>query len=166
MSIPSYKQVHIKSDKKELVFDQLNQHQFGQVPYIFSINHLCDQNLVIHSLETYFIKNQISFYPYPIYIISSLENYRGPLLLRKSIHHCPSFYNQKIKQLNAKESKILQKIHLKQKNLQNIRAEDYKTYLNEYARYHKKLNHLYNEQLFYEGLIEKLESYYEQKDKK
>lgn len=164
MPIPSYKQVHIKSEKKEMIFDQLSIHQFGQVPYILSIDHLTAQDLAIVAIEEYFELNKVSNYPYPIYIVSTVKNYLGPLQIKNAIEDCPKFYKQKIKQLNNKENKILQKIYLKQKNLQNIRLEDYLPFLNEYAKSHKRLNELYKEQVFYEELIEKLEKYYEQKD--
>lgn len=165
MPIPSYKQVHIKSEKRELIFDQLNFHQFGQVPYIFSIDHLENQIEALKNIEDFVEEKRLSNYPYPIYIVSDIQNYRGELSIFLSLAECPSFYKQKIKQLNVKENKILQKIYLKQKNIQNMRALEYRPYLEEYGRSHKKISHLYQEELFLTGLLTQLEDYYDKKEK-
>lgn len=164
MPIPSYKQIHIKSEERSKIFDQLNFHQFGQVPYIFSISHLGNELVALKNIEDFLEENQLSNYPYPIYIVSSIQNYRGSLELFSTIEECPKFYKQKIKQLNVKENKILQKIYLKQKNLQNIRAVEFTPYLNEYGRAHKKLFNLHKEEVFLSKLANKLEAYYDKKE--
>lgn len=165
MPIPSYKQVHIKSEKRDLIFDQLNFHQFGQVPYLLSISHLENQIEALKNIEDYIAEQKLSNYPYPTYIISDIQNYRGHLELFNSIEQCPSFFKQKVKQLNVKENKILQKIYLKQKNIQNMRELEYRPYLEEFGRSHKKLSHLYKEDVFLSNLLTKLEGYYDKKEK-
>ena len=114
MAIPSFKQVNINFPTKEKIFEQLSLHQFGQLPYIFTISHLEDEVQALSFIEEYLQENDISNYPYPIYIISTLKLYKGPFTLFEKIEELPRFFKQKIKQLNTKENKILQKIYLKQ----------------------------------------------------
>lgn len=165
MPIPSYKQVHIKSDKRELIFEQLILHLFGQVPYIFSISHLGDQIEALKSIEDFIEENELSNYPYPNYIISSIKNYSGSLNIFKSLEECPSFFKQKIKQLNIKENKILQKIYLKQNKIKNMRDIEYRPYLEEYGHAHKKMSDLYNEEFFLKNILTKLEDFYDKKER-
>lgn len=164
MPIPSYKQIHIKSEAREVIYDQLNFHQFGQVPYILSISHLENEIEALKNIEDYLAEKKLSNYPYPIYIVSSIQNYRGEMEIFPRIEECPKFYKQKIKQLNVKENKILQKIYLKQKNLQNMRNLEYAPYLKEYGKSHKKLHLLYQEDSYLTQLIDKLEEYYDEKE--
>jgi hypothetical protein len=164
MPIPSYKQIHIKSEAREMIYDQLNFHQFGQVPYILSISHLENEIEALKNIEDYCEEHRLSNYPYPLYVVSTLQNYRGALEIFESIEQCPKFYKQKIKQLNVKENKILQKIYLKQKNLMNMRNLEYRPYLEEYGRSHKKLHTLYQEEVYLNKLAQKLEAYYDKKE--
>lgn len=163
MPIPSYKQIHMKAESRNSTFDQLSAQQFGQVPFVLSIDHLANQIESLKNIEDYLIEKNLTNYPYPVYIISSVDNYLGKLQLFKNISECPRFYKQKIKQLNIKENKILQKIYLKQKNLQNIQGIDIVPHFSDYAKTHKKLHNLKREESFYDLLIGKLEEYYDQK---
>lgn len=165
MPIPSYKQLHIKKSNRLDIFDQLNFHQFGQVPYVFSIDHLENEIEALANIEDYFYEYKLSHYPYPTYIVSNIQNYQGPLLLVQTIEQCPRFYKQKVKQLNVKENKILQKIYLKQKNMNNLKDFDYQPAIEEYAKGHKKLSHLNHAKKFYDQLNNILEKFYDQKEK-
>lgn len=165
MPIPSYKQIHIKNEVREVIFEQLKLHHFGQVPFVLSITHLKNQIEALINIEDFIEEKEISNYPYPIYIISDINNYTGPLNLFKTFEECPRFFKQKIKQLNLKENKILQKIYLKQKNIQNMRTVDYQPHLEEYGNSHKKINNLYKEKVFLGNLLIKLEDYYDKKEK-
>lgn len=163
MPIPSYKQIHIKSSERNIIFEQLDSHCFGQVPYLICIDHMSEQESILKSLEFYFDQKETNVYPYPVYIISNIENYKGELLIINSLDNSPQFFKQKIKQLNVKENKILQKIKLKQNSLQNIKRQDYNPFINNYAKIHKELKLLHQEQLFYDKLLEKMEKMNEQK---
>jgi hypothetical protein len=165
MPVPSYKQVNIKSSLKAEVYNQLNTHQFGQVPYVLNIDHLEDQMMALASIEDYFSDKEIPQYPYPIYVISTLENFGGQLKIFRSFQECPQFFRQKVKQLNVKENKILQRIYLKQNKLKNIKEEEFLPHLKEYSSNHTRLYEMRWEELFYQKLKEKLVAYHDQQKK-
>jgi hypothetical protein len=156
MAIPSYKQVNINFEDKNSVFNQLSLHQFTQLPYLINISHLNEQYSALKNIEQYFMENDINNYPYPIYIISTVKNYFGPFHIFDSVESCPKFFKQKIKQLNTKENKILQKIYLKQKNLKNMNTLNHKEVFELYSESHKKIFYLEKEKTFLDNLTDKL----------
>jgi hypothetical protein len=160
MAIPSYKQININFEDKKSVFEQLALHQFGQIPYIINISHLTEQYSALKNIEQYFTENEVNNYPYPIYIISTIKNYFGIFHIFESIEACPSFFKQKIKQLNTKENKILQKIYLKQKNLNNMNGLNSKNIFKYYSQSHKTIYNLEKEKHFLDNLKFKLEKYF------
>ncbi len=160
MAIPSYKQVNINFEDKTSVYGQLNLHQFGQLPYLLNISHLAEQLIALKNIECYFQENEIKNYPYPIYIISNIKNYFGPFHIFESVESCPRFFRQKIKQLNTKENKILQKIYLKQKNLKNMNGINFTNTFQYYSDSHKSLYNLEKEKEFLDKLTFKLEKHY------
>ena len=40
MAIPIYKQVHLKSEQKDMILEQIKIHKFGDTPYLFILSHL------------------------------------------------------------------------------------------------------------------------------
>lgn len=163
MAIPSYKQVNINFSDEKNIDKQLSMHQFGQLPYIFNISHLKDQITALRNIENHMQMKQISNYPYPIYIISDIKNHHGLFSLFEKIEHIPKFFKQKIKQLNTKENKILQKIYLKQHNLENMNGVNFKESIDEFAISHQAIFKTVKEKEFYDKIIKKLEKYYDKK---
>ena len=160
MAIPSYKQVNINFEDKNSVFNQLSLHQFGQLPFLITISHLNEQYSALKNIEQYFVENEINNYPYPIYIVSTIKNYFGPFHIFESVEACPKFYKQKIKQLNTKENKILQKIYLKQKNLRNMNSLNHKNVFEFYSESHKTIFNLEKEKSFLDKLTAKLQDHF------
>ena len=160
MAIPSYKQVNINFEDKNSVFNQLSMHQFGQLPFLITISHLNEQYSALKNIEQYFVENEINNYPYPIYIVSTIKNYFGPFHIFESVEVCPKFYKQKIKQLNTKENKILQKIYLKQKNLKNMNSLNHKNVFEFYSESHKTIFNLEKEKSFLDKLTAKLQDHF------
>jgi hypothetical protein len=160
MAIPSYKQININNSTEDSIITQLEPHSFDQLPYVIDISHLSDQFEAISIIEDFFSDHQITNYPYPIYIISTLKNYHGPFSIFESLSACPKFYKQKLKQLNARENKIMQKVQLKQKNLLNMQGHNFEEDLIDYSLAHKLIHHLHKESLFLNRLQEKLKRYY------
>lgn len=163
MAIPSFKQVNINFASREKIYNQLSLHQFGQLPYILTISHLEEEVQALKYIEDYLEEHDISNYPYPIYIISKIKLYKGPFSLFEKIEDLPKFYKQKIKQLNTKENKILQKIYLKQQNLMNMNGVDFTYVLKQYADSHKMIYNNIKESDFLDRISTKLEEYYDKK---
>jgi len=160
MAIPSYKQVNINFEDKNSVFNQLSMHYFGQLPFLITISHLNEQYSALKNIEQYFVENEINNYPYPIYIVSTIKNYFGPFHIFESVEACPKFYKQKIKQLNTKENKILQKIYLKQNNLKNMKSLNHKSVFEFYSESHKTIFNLEKEKSFLDKLTAKLQDHF------
>ncbi len=160
MAIPSYKQININNSSVESVKDQLDLHVFGQLPFILTISHLSNEAEALSSIEDYLEQKSITNYPYPIYIVSTIKNHNGLFSIFETQHECPQFFNQKIKQLNSRENKIIQKVYLKQKNLQNMQGHNFEETLHKYAQNHKEIHILEKEKDFLRSLTEKLEDYY------
>ena len=164
MGIPSYKKVHIISEKKEEIFRQLESFQYGRTPYIFIVEHLGKaQEQVIDFIQEFVQMYSVNITTYPINIIASINAPNSILSVFPSIEAVPKFYNQKIKQLNVQENNLLKKVILKQNNLHNIRESECLPTLKEYSKSHKALYQLEKEKEFLSKLSVKLEEQYEQK---
>jgi hypothetical protein len=156
MAIPTFKKVTINSQQKRMIYAQLDQHEFGSFPYIFSIHHLVKmQSETLQNIEDYILDHHISIFPYPIYVIGNVQNYNGSLNVVSDIKYIPKFYDQKEKQLNSKEEQLFSKVILKQKNLSNLQDIDFLPILSEYARTHKSIS-LLNSELDYLSAINNL----------
>jgi hypothetical protein len=161
MAIPSYKQISINNSTEDSIISDLEPHSFDQLPYVINISHLSDQFEAVAIIEDFLIERKVTNYPYPVYIISNLKNYHGPFSIFESLNDCPRFYKQKIKQLNVRENKIMQKIYLKQKNLLNMQGHNYEEDLKDYSISHREISNLHQESIFLDKLQEKLKRYYD-----
>lgn len=157
MPIPSFKQIHLRSSKKEAILEQLESQDFSAGPFVLHIAHLMQhQYQAISSLEWVFKKLHLWNIPYPIYIIASISDYQGRLFVVDDIASLPEFWKQKPRSPNVKESTVLHKIELKQKNIQNFQKNDAEEALSDYGASHKKLFLHAKEGIFLEKLLLKL----------
>lgn len=161
MSIPSYKQIHIIKEDRETIFEQLSEHQFGNLPYVLIITQLKDQLMAINNINDYIYENDTPKLPYPIYIVSNEINAISDIAIFKTFNECPRFFNQKIKAPNIKEQAILHKLHLKQKNLSNLKPHEFNIAIDMYAKGHKELSKIAKEGDFLEKLNRKLRDAHE-----
>ena len=102
MVIPSYKKIHLKSDKIEDVNDQLSELNFSHSPHIIIISHLKDESesLALECLEHFFRESSLSLDVYPIYIATNLyDASNSELTLISAPAKAPQFFQQKIKPL-------------------------------------------------------------------
>ena len=158
MAIPIYKQVHLKSEQKDMILEQIKIHKFGDTPYLFILSHLQNQEIALKELETCIDELNIPNWPYPIFVISDIVGYQGKLEVFHDIQHCPAFFNKKLKSLNVKEQQVMQKLSLKQKNIQNLKSNEYHPPLNRYAKAHKAIFKIVKEAQYLEDLLQKLGS--------
>ena len=156
MALPIYKQVHLKSDQKEQIFEQLKLHNFGDVPYLFILTHLENQQLALQGLEECIAELDLATWPYPLYVISNILGHKGRLEVLQDIQQCPQFFNKKVKPLHVKEQQLMQKLLLKQKNIKNLRKSEYQPVLNRYAKAHKAVFKASIEANYLENLLQKL----------
>ena len=161
MAIPIYKLINIDNSIETSIQRQLEGHQFSQVPTILDVTELSDQFEAITHIENFLLEKEVSSFPYPTYIVTKIKNYHGEYSFFESIDKTPSFYWKKLKQLNARENKILQKNYLKQKNLENTQGHNFQEELVKYAKGHKVIFNLIKEIYFLESIQKNLEAFYD-----
>ena len=163
MPIPTLKQIHLRSHRKESIFQQFENHIFTTHPHIVHVAHLIEhQEEALAHLEAVFKELHIWGNPYPIFILSSVSNYQGSLLIVRELEDIPEFYGQKQRTPNAKESTTLKRIELKQKNLQHFYKDEINTILYDYTHSHKKLLRHAKEGMFLENFLKKQKKDYGQ----
>lgn len=156
MAIPIYKQVRIKSQDKNQISVQLKALRFGNAPYVFILDGLNDQAQALLAIEQCLEELKIPSCPYPIYIIGDVSDYDGQLDVFTNIQQCPQFFNKRNKQLNVKEQQVMQKLKLKQKNMENLVKDEYFPPLKRYAKSHKLIYKVTQESTYLEDLMQKL----------
>ncbi len=161
MAIPIYKLINIDNSIESSIHNQLKQHQFSQVPTVIDVSELSDQFEAITHIETFLLENEVSNFPYPTYIVTEIKNYHGKYSFFESTDKTPSFFWKKLKQLNSRENKILQKNYLKQKNLENTQGHEFHEDLMDYAKGHKVIFNLSKEKIFLSKIQKNLEDFYD-----
>lgn len=160
MSFPIYKKISINSHQKRLIYSQLDQIDFGEQPFIFEMSHMITkQDEALTNIENYLREHSINTYTYPIIIVANVQNYKGSLMVVNELKMCPSFFKQKSRQLNTKETQKLKYVQLKQKHMQNMLLEEFEPILQEYSRAHKEIYKLHKENIFLKKIKKKLSAY-------
>lgn len=157
MPIPTFKQIHLRSSKREQILEQLENQEFQSGPFVIHVAHLMQhQHEAMTSLEWVFEKLHIWNIPYPVYVLASISSYQGPLIVLKQMSELPEFFLQKQKSPNVKESTVLRKIELQQKNIHNFQKNDTAEVLTDYCASHKKLFSYAKEGMYLENLLSKM----------
>lgn len=155
--LPCYKNLHINSSDKRMIYAQLDQLQFGYNPFYFILTESNkDHEETVKAIEDYLLENQINFHPYPFYIIGNVKYYEGPLKIIPNKSYLPKFYNRKPRPLSSKENLVMNKLELKQTSVKNYADREVSPILFEYARAHKSIVYLKKELDFLEQLNQRL----------
>ncbi len=161
MALPSFKNVHIASEKKETIFSQLKKINWDESPIVLNVLHLLEFQLeALENIDLFFEANPNNKLPYQVYAFGKCPLYTGPLYLAREVKELPRFYNQKTRPLNAKENGVMNKVLLKRTNLVNLRSSEYIPVLNQYAHAHKKISLLNKELDFINEVQIGLRKYY------
>lgn len=158
MLLPIYQEIELlNAEESEL--DNIFQGKFyGNCPLVFDITKFgTGQTKIIRNFEVYLNKHNLSSkFPYALYFISDIENYRGTLNIMASKNHLPRFFNQRNKKPSGKESQILNKVHLKREKIKSVANAQSEYKLKQFAKYHKILFRESFEGHFLESILKEL----------
>jgi hypothetical protein len=122
MGLPFYKEIVLQTLTAQEVENILSSKNEKHSPLTINLLQLgVLQNKALQMFETIMLKNKLSYnFPYAIYFISNIDNYRGSLSVFKTTSELPAFFKGKEKIPNVKESQLLNKIELKAKKIEYI----------------------------------------------
>jgi hypothetical protein len=110
MQLPIYKELFIKKADKDLIKKIFAASSIGRAPIVIKIEHLKDQHTALSIIEDIFRENLVSTkFPYPIYVLSTVENYIGDLNIIANMDNMPKFFQKRDKMLNVKEQNAINK---------------------------------------------------------
>lgn len=159
MQLPNYKELFIKKADKELIKKLFAASSIGRAPVVIKIDHLkTTQHNAISIIEEILKQNMISSkFPYPIFLLSTVDNYQGDLNIIHDLNELPKFFDKKEKMLNVKEQNLLAKVRIYQTKLFNTNIPQQMEKIKDFANHHKQLFLLSKEGQYLENLLEELE---------
>tara|TARA_B100001971_G_scaffold61895_1_gene56871 strand:+ start:71050 stop:71532 length:483 start_codon:yes stop_codon:yes gene_type:complete len=137
MAPPIIKQIELLSDKKENIYNFLNEQDFDERPCVISLMKFPEKQEQLIEVIGEILRDK-SFL-YPIYIYTTLIDYPTQLNLVDNLNQVPKYYKQKTKQLNIKENLVYNKIKLKQDQLRSINRAEVDPIIKEFALEHKMI---------------------------
>jgi hypothetical protein len=122
MRLPFYKEIILQTLTAQEVEDILLQKKEKYSPTVINLLQLgVLQNKALQMFESQIAKNKLAYnFPYAIYFIANIDNYRGTLSVFKSSAELPEFFKGKEKIPNVKEAQLMNKIDLKAKKIEYI----------------------------------------------
>jgi hypothetical protein len=157
MQLPIYKELFIKKADKDLIKKIFAASSIGRAPIVIKIEHLKDQHTALSIIEDIFRENLVSTkFPYPIYVLSTVENYIGDLNIIANMDNMPKFFQKRDKMLNVKEQNAINKVKIYQNKLFNTNVPEQMKKVQDYAAKHKELYMLSREGSYLEDLLLKV----------
>ncbi len=158
MQLPIYKELVIKKADRTVIKKAIASSSIGRAPIVMKIAHLeHEQSSAISIIEEILSENMISpLFPYRVFVLSTIENYRGELCVIRDTKELPKFFLKKEKLLNVKEQNSLNKVRIIQTKLYNSNIPEQLEKVADFAQNHKRLYKLSLEGQFLENLIIKL----------
>jgi len=156
MRVPVYEELIIKNTDVMSVVDVLRKSKVGRGPTYLNLNDIVESktvNILNTLVEALKILKISPFFPYPLYVISSISPQHIPLPFLDNLEQLPSHFFSKIKRLNSKELDLTHKISTLTERIANQPIEARRNELKKSMKTQKKLFHLTKEQAFYERLI-------------
>lgn len=159
MSLPIYQHINVWTiqleDLKKFLSEDMNLKQ----PVALNLKQLNleQQREVVGLIENYFSTNNLSYkFPYPVYLITNHERTLTNMPTVSGPDELPKLYSQKETKINVKESHLISKNLLLQKEIRNSDAEDTQENIQNYAAYHRRVYELEKERLYYRSILNRL----------
>jgi hypothetical protein len=156
MRVPVYEELFIKNTDVMSIVDVLRRSKVGKSPIYLNLN-LVPHNLSVDLLETLVESLKIlkisPYFPYPLYVISSIRPTHISLPFLNDESELPQHFYNKIKKLNSKELDLTHKIATLTDRISNQPIETRRKELNKAMKVQRKLYTLTKEQAFYERII-------------
>lgn len=158
MKFPVIEEIILRSDSeqqfKQLVINVDNIFS----PLIFNLLSLENAQARGVNLIEEFIneKNLSPYFPYPIYLLTSLKNYKGNLQILKSKNEIPKFFKIRSLKPNAKEESLITKGNMLCEKFSNFSHQESTYKIFKFNEQHKKMYLQSLEGDYLEKLIKKL----------
>lgn len=141
MKFPIYNEINIKDDKEQnfsLITLKLDN---KSAPLVFNITALeKSQARFLNLIEQFIIQKDLSpSFPYPIYVISDHENYKGNLRLIQSREHLPDFFKVSDRKPVNKEESIIKKNNMVCDKVSNFNHQESTYKILKFSEKHKKM---------------------------
>lgn len=159
MAFPSFKKITLNSSEPDLLIAQLDQLDFRSRPHILSLHKLpSQQEACIQVIGKYFQDHPQKLFPYPPYVLTTVKS--SPfkeVSLINSEDQLPKFFKVKERPLNHKETNLMNRIELQQKNFRNINMFEALDTISKYADNHRELAKIQSEIDYLDHLFAELE---------
>ncbi len=159
MDLPKYKQIALTAFKPEELELFLHKEINFSSPITIDIKKLTldQQKEILGFIQNFIMQINGSYlFPYPIYLISDLDPAMASMPIVKEIDQLPRFFSHKDSKINVKESQLLNKNKLLQKEIINSDFQQNQIIIEDFAHKHKIIHKLERERFFYRSLLNKL----------
>ena len=157
MKTPLYQEVKISTLNLD---HDIEQGPWGEGPLYINFPASSDtefQKMALARLKQHLKSKNIStFFPYPIYVISTLIKDRSEFPILASEKQLPKFFHSKRRELTSKEIPFLKKIQILAKKVQNGQVEDKLQKIKSMGEKNRQLFDLTCETYFYQTIRRKL----------
>lgn len=158
MVIPCFKKIVINSAETEILMAQLEAIMFRQRPHILSLHAVIDQQeQCLSVIDEYFKLNPEKKLPYPTFILTTIDENKYDLNLIKSEDQLPKFFKMKERPLNHKETNLMKRIQLVQKNFRQINIQQADQQLKIFAKNQRDIKKIQSEIDFLTKLTSELD---------
>ena len=161
IKLPFYDEINIEPKDLFSIEKIIEKSKIGKVPIYFQISNLSKKHqkeFLNEFFELAKINDLNLYFPYPVYIISNLEDVGEfeTRLIFKKVDDLPSFYKKDLQKLRAKEVTILKKIFFNSERINNIDNRSKLNFVMENAKNQKHLFELTKEFNFLKNILDEL----------
>lgn len=159
MLLPIYKEIQIKDNDAQNIFDTLINSPIGTCPCYISLDNLPEEFLLetMNNIQAVFIMTKNSWnLPYPTYIVAPKIFDDIAIKQFKNRSQLPAFFKNKSKKLNTRETQLQQMNQLKATKFKQIFSDEKMTLLKSRSPIAKALKLEVKKQLFIEEILSKL----------
>jgi hypothetical protein len=161
MKFPYYVEITIENDKAQDFNLTMDPHSNQEYPLVINITALGkSQGRGLNLIEEYINTHNISAaFPYPIYVMTDYQNYKGALTLISSNKQLPTFYKKSSRKASTKEELQLLKNNMLSQKVSNFQHQENQYKIMKFSEQHKKMYLQSLEGSFLENLITKIRDY-------
>lgn len=161
MGLPIYRKIVLTPGNLEHVIDQVEELGMGKSPAFIVID--TDDNETeantISQLSTIFNQKEISsYFPFPTYILTKIDQSYPNLLFCSEESELPSHFKRSTRRLTNKESNLIKKINIKVKKIKQMEINQKMELLNHKSTFIKKLSRLSQVQNYYSNVYRQLKN--------
>ncbi len=159
MSLPVYRHIHVRTDSIDELVALLSVELNIKNPVAFHLETLNShqQKEMVGIIENFFDTENVSFkFPYPVYVISTLESSISNMPIVSAQEKLPKFYSQKEGRMNVKETHLALKNKLMNQEIKNVDPKLTRDNLEFFALEHRQIFELQQENSFYRTILQKM----------